>query len=557
MRQGVRLEPKNLVLSNAYRMAAFQLRREYLFRQQKNPTVAFPPWLEKEPLAFLEQLDREQPGRETKLNLALAWVDLMLLFPALEIKAPSSVESVNILTKLIDGDDPYYVPALYGRGLNHLHRPARLVWPESKKTKPDAAVQDIGRAIAVGRKFGVGSARLQATLAIALGDSYIKAGRYGMARSWWQVAQNLSGDAATREAVRRRYGWQDEEMLDRLEEELDHARAVVGCADDRLEDGVGMNTANLSQNEFFPAPRGGRIHLVVPKLSDPRVMVAIAQTLWVVLGATTYYFNRDPFRLGMTVGTACLLDIVIAFVARREILVPISAYLTALSIGILLESYDWRIYPVAALWGIASKYLVRNKEGHFFNPSNFGLVMALLLCPHIASIAPGSQWGADYRIAAAIIVLGLLMMYRIRRLELALAWLGGYVAMSLLRMALGQGGLVFALGPMTGAEFALFTFVMLPDPKASPPTRKGRIAWGLSIAVLDGVMRYFEIRYSPFYSLFICCATLPIIRWVAVRGGLREAELWKHARIAVTGDRAGTPTPPPVAAEPAASPMAR
>jgi hypothetical protein len=38
---------------------------------------------------------------------------------------------------------------------------------------------------------------------------------------------------------------------------------------------------------------------------------------------------------------------------------------------------------------------------------------------------------------------------------------------------------------MTGAEFALFSFVMLPDPKASPPTSKGRIAWGLSIAVLD------------------------------------------------------------------------
>jgi Na+-transporting NADH:ubiquinone oxidoreductase subunit NqrB len=221
----------------------------------------------------------------------------------------------------------------------------------------------------------------------------------------------------------------------------------------------------------------------------------------------------------------------IAFVWRREILVPISAYLTAMSIGILLESYDWRIYAVTAAWGVLSKYLVRNKDGHFFNPSNFGLVMALLLCPHIASIAPGSQWGADYRIAAAIIILGLMMMKRIHRLDLSLAWLGGYVVMSLLRMALGQGGLIFALGPMTGAEFALFSFVMLPDPKASPPTRNGRIAWGVCIAVLDGIMRFFEIRYSPFYALFIACATLPILRWLAARAGLREKEIWKCARI--------------------------
>ncbi len=279
------------------------------------------------------------------------------------------------------------------------------------------------------------------------------------------------------------------------------------------------------------------IHLVVPKLSDPRVTVAAAQTLWVVLGATTYYFNRDPFRLGVTVGTACLLDMLIAFVWRREILVPLSAYLTAMSIGILLESYDWRIYAVTAVWGILSKYLVRNKDGHFFNPSNFGLVMALLLCPHIASIAPGSQWGADYRIAGAIIILGLLMMKRIHRLELALSWIGGYVIMSLLRMALGQGGLVFALGPMTGSEFALFTFVMLPDPKASPPTRNGRIAWGLSIAVLDGILRYFEIRYSPFYSLFVHCAVLPVLRWAAARAGLSEAEPWRYAKIPVAGGR--------------------
>src|SRR5271156_3501296 len=85
---------------------------------------------------------------------------------------------------------------------------------------------------------------------------------------------------------------------------------------------------------------GKNWHLVVPKLSDPRVTVASAQTLWVILGATTYYFNRDPFRLGVTVGTACGLDMLIALIWRREILVPLSAYLTAMSIGILLESYD-------------------------------------------------------------------------------------------------------------------------------------------------------------------------------------------------------------------------
>jgi hypothetical protein len=102
-----------------------------------------------------------------------------------------------------------------------------LVWPEADKTPPDAAVRDISRAIAVGRKFGVGSPRLQATLAISLGDAYVKIGKYSNARSWWQIAQNLCPETSIQEAIRRRYAWKDEEILDRLEEDLDRARGAL------------------------------------------------------------------------------------------------------------------------------------------------------------------------------------------------------------------------------------------------------------------------------------------------------------------------------------------
>jgi len=278
------------------------------------------------------------------------------------------------------------------------------------------------------------------------------------------------------------------------------------------------------------------LRVVIPSLKDPRVMVAVAQTLWTVLGQTAYYFNRDPVQLTAAIGTALVLDFVLMIVILRQITIPLSAYLTGLSIGILLESYDWRVFAVATIWGIFSKYLIRDSKRHFFNPSNFGLVVILLLCPHVATIAPGSQWGADYRVAIVIIVLGLLMMKRLNRLGLALAWLGGYSVMALVRMALGQGGLVFAFGPMTGAEFALFTFVMLPDPKASPATRQSRILWGLSIAVLDGIMRYMEIRYSMFYSLFIHCAMLPVVHWITARAGFEESSHWKLLDL-----RAGRP----------------
>lgn len=289
---------------------------------------------------------------------------------------------------------------------------------------------------------------------------------------------------------------------------------------------------------------------VVPGWKDPRVMNSAAVTLWVILGQTVYFFNRDPVDLIAAIGTAGVLDFLLILIMFRQIVLPLSAYLTGISIVILVESNDWRVYVVASVWGVLSKYLIRDGKRHFFNPSNFAIVMILLFSHGAASVAPGSQWGADYRIAFVIMCLGLLMMYRINRLDLAFSWLGGFAFMGLLRMALGQGGLVFALGPMTGAEFALFTFVMMPDPKTSPPTRRGRIAWGLSIAIVDGLLRYMEIRYSMFYALFMHTAILPMMRWAAARAGVEEADPWRLLQWSL-GRKAATPVKPAPAPIPA------
>jgi len=228
--KAVKSAPDDLTLSNAFRMEVFKLRRDYLNEARKRGEVMpqFPEYLDKQPIKFFEELVKEHPSRETKLSLALSWVDNMLLFPALEIKAPSSVEAVNILTELLNepGNEDY-VPALFARGLNHLHRPSRLVWPESNKTPRDAAVRDIAQCVAIGRKLGVGSKHLQAVLAMTLGDAYLKANKFNQARSWWQIAQNLCHDDDIQQGVLRRYSWRDEEMVDRLEEELDSSRSEL------------------------------------------------------------------------------------------------------------------------------------------------------------------------------------------------------------------------------------------------------------------------------------------------------------------------------------------
>ena len=221
LRQALRLAPSDLVLGNAYRMTVLRLRRAVLNDASARAVLAgrLPPALEREPIAFLETLEREHPSREATLQLALAWVDELMLFPALEIKAPASVESVNLLSRILERD-PAYVPALFGRGLNYLHRPARLVWPEAKKMAPDAASRDLAQCVAIGRKIGGGSPLMVGTLAMTLGDAYAREGRFETARSWWQIAQNAGDDAQLRDAARRRFTWPDRDVPDRLEQEL-------------------------------------------------------------------------------------------------------------------------------------------------------------------------------------------------------------------------------------------------------------------------------------------------------------------------------------------------
>lgn len=271
------------------------------------------------------------------------------------------------------------------------------------------------------------------------------------------------------------------------------------------------------------------VTFVCPTWRDPRIMLAVGLTTWTVLGQTALYFNRDPLQVGVAIAAGCLVDMLFAFFLQRQILVPVSAYITSLSVGILLASSDWRVYLLGAAWGVLSKHLFRAGDRHFFNPSNFGIVAAIVLLRDVATVAPGSQWGGDWRVALLILALGLMMMRRVHRLDLVLAWLAGYMTMGLLRVALGQGGLVFALGPMTGAEFTLFTFSMIPDPKTNPATPRARIVWGLLIAVLDGVLRYFGVRYSMFYALFAFCALLPLFRLVAAARGIDEPDPWRVA----------------------------
>ncbi len=251
------------------------------------------------------------------------------------------------------------------------------------------------------------------------------------------------------------------------------------------------------------------IRWIMPNIRDPRLTLLAILSGYTALGQLVFYFNISFAHLSAAIVTCALIDLVITLLKSRKLMIPLSGMITGLSLGLLLESFNGWVFVIAAIWSISSKYLIRVNGTHVFNPSNFGIVAALLLCHGTATVAPGSQWGGEIMLAVIVLSFGLLMSYRVNRLPLVLGWALGFVTMGLLRMALGQGGLIFVLGPITGAEFMLFTISMVPDPKTSPSKPAVQVAWGLAIALLDGLMRFSEMRFSMFYALFILCAIRP------------------------------------------------
>jgi hypothetical protein len=218
----VEANPGNLVLGNAFRMEVYRQKRDFLgaARARGERSPAFPEALRAEPLATLRRIAAKEKTTAIGVQLGLAYVDLMVLDPALEVRAPASIDSVHAFTAVLE-DHPYDLPALVGRGLNHLNRPRNLVWPEHPAPPADAASRDLALATAVGAKVGGASPRVKGVLLLLLGDAYAHEGQAGLARSFWTLAAEATNDRGVQSELALRAGWPEPEIPDRLEARLE------------------------------------------------------------------------------------------------------------------------------------------------------------------------------------------------------------------------------------------------------------------------------------------------------------------------------------------------
>lgn len=212
------------------------------------------------------------------------------------------------------------------------------------------------------------------------------------------------------------------------------------------------------------------------------------------------------------------------------------AHITALAVSMLTYAND-RLWVVcfATAVAIASKVLFQLPVGkgprHFFNPSNFGITVTLLLFSWVG-ISPPYQFTenldtyGDWILPAIIVCSGTLLNFLFtKRLPLIAAWLIGFVLQALIRNVVFDAQLAAALLPMTGVAFILYTYYMVTDPATTPNSLSGQLAFGFGNAFLYGVLMSMHIVFGLFFALTITCT---------IRGLILYAEAWSANKVTVT-----------------------
>ena len=136
--------------------------------------------------------------------------------------------------------------------------------------------------------------------------------------------------------------------------------------------------------------RGTPYPVLLPRLRDPRLHLAAVIVSLQVLGQVAFDFDLSIAQILVALGTCAVLEVGIAFVRQHVILWPASAMLTGNGVAFVLRvpgtehgewwsMRGWWIFAGTAAVGLLSKYIVRFRGRHIFNPSNIGLVLCFLL----------------------------------------------------------------------------------------------------------------------------------------------------------------------------------
>lgn len=269
-------------------------------------------------------------------------------------------------------------------------------------------------------------------------------------------------------------------------------------------------------------PAGWRRHLSF----DNRFLPPILVTAILLVGQLGFGILESYSRTALAIVAAMATELLLSRLLLGKWPHLASAYITGISVGILIRSPAFWPYALCSMISITSKYAIRWKDRHIWNPSNLGVSAMLFLAP--ATVASLSvQWGNAFWPMLAIWAFGSAVIWRLRRFHICAAYVAAFFAFSFVRSALTGEPWLAEVAPITGPMYQLYVFFMITDPKTTVRSKRGQIIVAVLIAFVEMLLRLNRVVHAPYYALFF------------VGPAAYMLEIWWTSRQAAKADARG------------------
>lgn len=244
-----------------------------------------------------------------------------------------------------------------------------------------------------------------------------------------------------------------------------------------------------------------------------RYMAPLFISLILLVGHLSFGILEGYETVVITIGASILVDLVVGKLYTGKWKNLASAYISGISVSILIRSTFIWPYVLTAAISILSKYVLRYRGRHIWNPSNFGISWMLFFAPmYVAGLSV--QWGNNLLPMAVIWMLGMVIVYRAKRFHVTITYVISFLVFAFIRSFITNDPFLAEVAPLTGPMYQLFIFFMITDPPTNVRSKKGQILVVFIVALVEFILRLNQFVYAPFYALAIVG---PVAKFIDLR----------------------------------------
>jgi len=272
-----------------------------------------------------------------------------------------------------------------------------------------------------------------------------------------------------------------------------------------------MTTDSASSTHAAPAPPAGTAANAVAGAQvaqksrfriDDKYIAPMFITCILIFGQLSFGIldgNQGLLKTGLAIGSAIATELIFGRLFTRKWPHWASSYITGISVGILVRSpFIWP-YVLCSAIAITSKYVLRYRGRHLWNPSNLGIAaMLVVAAPYFSTLTV--QFGNSIPPMVAIWVLGLAIIIRLKRLHICATYVASFYVFAFMRSFLVHDSFYSEVAPITGPMYQLYIFFMITDPATTVKSKRGQALVAFLVALAENFLRMISSVRIPFLT---------------------------------------------------------